>query len=233
MLTGNRALGALALAVGGIGAALQLLRNGAGTAAQLVPAAATVNAPIRTTTPAAETRVPTLPDDPELFPLILPTVRADVPAPGAADGPPTMAELRAGASEKEVVARTAWGEARGEGRRGMAAVVHVIRNRADKGYFGGRTARAVALAPFQFSVWNSDDGNRRASLAVTTADPHYRVALELYDSVILLRDDSDVPPQVRSATHYFVTNTPRPSWAQKIAHLGQYQAHSFYREDRA
>jgi N-acetylmuramoyl-L-alanine amidase len=235
MSISNRALGALALAVGGIGAGLQLLRGKAGTAAQ----AAADPLPLRAAFPFGG--IPNRDPLPERE-IILPSVtqaptftdqRTGNAAPQVATVPQGMDRFRADAGEREVVARTAWGEARGEGRGGMAAVIHVIRNRADARFFGRSEPRFQSLAAFQFSVWNGDDANRRASLAVDTSNPHYRVALELYDQIILLRDDSAVPPQVRSATHYFVSNSPRPSWAAKIAHLGQYKAHAFYREDRA
>lgn len=145
-------------------------------------------------------------------------------------GPPTFEQMKASATEREVVARTIWAEARDQGGSGMAAVAHVIRNRAVVGRYGGGRPRGVALAPFQFSVWNEDSRNRRASLAVTTADAQYREALKIYDAVIGAGDDRQVPPNVRGATHYYVTNSPTPFWASKINALGSHGAHSFFLE---
>ena len=225
-MSGDRILGGLALMIGGIGAALGLARrqDGAGEAATApdpVPARVIV-------TPQHMDRLHSDPGD-FLDPDPVPPA---VPTPAPAPAPSGFAQFAANASEREVVARTAWGEARSEGRGGMAAVIHVIRNRADRRVFGGSTARSVSLAPFQFSVWNGDDRNRRASLAVTESDPHYRVALALYDRIILERRDDDVPASVLTATHYFVSNTRRPSWANKLPRVGQYKAHTFYREER-
>jgi N-acetylmuramoyl-L-alanine amidase len=47
-------------------------------------------------------------------------------------------------------------EAGGEGTGGMEAVAWVIRNRIAAGNYGGNTATAVCLAPYQFSCWNSE-----------------------------------------------------------------------------
>ena len=136
-------------------------------------------------------------------------------------------------SEREVVARTIWGEARSEGRVGMAAVAAVIRNRARDGrsYFGGSTPRGVALAQFQFSVWNVDDANRRAALSVAQSDPHMVAALDLYDRVIVAGRNDEVPERVRTATHYLVSGT-KAFWtnAPGVTRLGDVGKHRFYRE---
>lgn len=153
-------------------------------------------------------------------------------APSVASPPRSMSELLR-RSEREVVARTIWGEARSEGRTGMAAVAAVIRNRALDGrsYFGGSTPRGVALAQFQFSVWNFDDANRRATLAVSQSDPHMVAALDLYDRVIAQGRNDEVPERVRTATHYLVSGTSA-FWtnAPGVTRLGDVGKHRFYRE---
>lgn len=62
--------------------------------------------------------------------------------------------------EIDVIAETLWGEARGEGWRGIKAVASVIANRSKGGSFA-----ATCLAPMQFSHWN---GRRRPTLAAST-----------------------------------------------------------------
>jgi spore germination cell wall hydrolase CwlJ-like protein len=65
-------------------------------------------------------------------------------------------------SEQIHLAATMWGEARGDGVRGMRAVGHVILNRvnSDNDQRYGSTLREVMLKDWQFSVWNSGDPNR-------------------------------------------------------------------------
>lgn len=164
---------------------------------------------------------------------IVPAVGAPgfrIDRPGAASAPPrTLAELR-NRGDREVAARTAWGEARSDGRRGMALVLSVIANRADRPGYGGSTPKAVSLAPFQFSVWNEPgtDTNTQRALNVTPDDPNYRLALELYDRVIGLGNRDDVPAHLRSADHYHTVSLPAPGFTRRLVRLGDSGAHRFY-----
>lgn len=65
----------------------------------------------------------------------------------------------------DVLLRTVWAEARGEGAAGKTAVAWVIRNRAERAGYAhdlmhlpGAVAR-VCKARWQFSCWNADDPN--------------------------------------------------------------------------
>ena len=61
------------------------------------------------------------------------------------------------ASDLFTLARTVYGEARGESDQGRAAVAHVVLNRfrSDK-WFSAGTIEAVCRKPSQFSCWNND-----------------------------------------------------------------------------
>ena len=67
-----------------------------------------------------------------------------------------------GTSQKDiaVMAKTIWGEARGEHYEGQVAVGWVIRNRCETGGWFGNSIREVCLKPYQFSCWNNDDCNK-------------------------------------------------------------------------
>src|SRR5688500_4029200 len=63
-------------------------------------------------------------------------------------------------TDLDTLARTLWGEARGEGRNGMQAVANVIMNRyklarSNSGYARqwGRTVAEVCRKKYQFSCW--------------------------------------------------------------------------------
>ena len=63
-------------------------------------------------------------------------------------------------SDLNIMAKTIWGEARGEPYNGQVAVAWVIRNRAERGGWFGNTIREVCLKDQQFSCWNRNDCNR-------------------------------------------------------------------------
>src|SRR5688572_19754753 len=88
------------------------------------------------------------------------------------------------ALEIDVLARTVWGEARGEGSIGMQAVACVVLNRvavaeSRAGYWWGNTIVQVCQKPYQFSCWNKDDANYRRVMAVDGADIHFATAQRL------------------------------------------------------
>jgi len=60
----------------------------------------------------------------------------------------------------EIMAKTIYGEARGESRQGQKAVACVIFNRFRSGkWFAAKTLAGVCLKPLQFSCWNKSDPN--------------------------------------------------------------------------
>ena len=66
----------------------------------------------------------------------------------------------------DALARTVFGEARGECLSGQEAVASVILNRVAfsgrrGGYWWGNTVYEVCHKPWQFSCWNQNDPNRR------------------------------------------------------------------------
>ncbi|MGQ9371949.1 cell wall hydrolase [Azospirillum sp. ST 5-10] len=138
-------------------------------------------------------------------------------------------------SEREIVARTLWGEARGQGHKGMEAVACVIRNRATHPRWWSRnkaddipddTFSAVCLDPWQFSCWLAKDPNRAKLLAVTEADPAYRLALEVADDVLAGRLE-DV---TNGADHYCTrAAASRTSWAKGRKPVATVGDHLFYR----
>ena len=64
--------------------------------------------------------------------------------------------------DRDILARTLWGEARGESLAGQIAVAWTIRNRVndgkDKSWWGEGYA-GVCQKPYQFSCWNRNDPN--------------------------------------------------------------------------
>ena len=71
----------------------------------------------------------------------------------------------------DVMSRTVYGEARGEGWLGKIAVCHVILNRVKLDGWMGHSIEDVCLKASQFSCWNDDDPNR-AKCEAASLDDH-------------------------------------------------------------
>lgn len=115
-----------------------------------------------------------------------------------------MAELTP--YQRDVLIRTALGEARGEGAEGMADVVQVILNRANSGKFPSDPAR-VALQPKQFSTWNAGEGgNNPQQFSPNSAE--YKRAAEVVDLVA-----SGGRPDPTDGALYYHAKSITPYWA--------------------
>lgn len=133
----------------------------------------------------------------------------------------------------QAAARTAWGEARGEGSRGMQAVLNVIGNRAAHPGWWGYDVAGVAQHSglvndhpvYQFSCWNGSDANRAKILTVTNADPQFREALVLAGCLVA----DHLPDLTGGADHYYDHRGPVPSWAKGRAYRCVIGHHTFYK----
>ena len=81
----------------------------------------------------------------------------------------------------EIMAKTIYGEARGETREGQIAVACVIFNRFRSGkWFSAKTLAGVCLKPLQFSCWNKSDPNSQilANLPYSASSRYFDVIKE-------------------------------------------------------
>ncbi len=133
-------------------------------------------------------------------------------------------------SDIDTLARTLYGEARGEPYLGKVAVANVVYNRASIGlrhpHFGEGTIASACLAPWQFSCWNSNDPNREVILAVTDVDPIYADCLDIAATACAgqLDDVTD------GATYYFAKGSPEPAWAVDKSPCAKVGKHLFYKD---
>ena len=130
------------------------------------------------------------------------------------------------AEDLDAMARTVYGEARSESFLGQAAVGFVIRNRAAKGGWWGKTIKAVCYAPKQFSCHNPTDPNRRRCRQAKATDPAFQSSLAAAAAVLagLIEDPTG------GATHYHATSIPPPAWAVGKTPTVTIGAHAFYRD---
>jgi len=128
----------------------------------------------------------------------------------------------------DMLARTLWGEARGESELGQIAVAWVIRNRAEdpgKDWWGD-TVADVCLKPSQFSCWNKSDPNSPKLRGPSSALPGYEKLYDIGQRVML----GEVPDPTGGASHYKVTGT-KASWDSAAAKVKPVIIghHSFYK----
>ena len=128
-------------------------------------------------------------------------------------------------SEINVLARTIWGEARGEGYAGMQAVANVIMNRVKRGGWYGLTVTEVCKKPYQFSCWNVNDPNYAKIKNVTTDNNQFLQALEIARQAVA----GTLPDITSGATEYHAISI-KPNWNYaKLEEVGVIGNHKFYR----
>ncbi len=126
--------------------------------------------------------------------------------------------------EIDLLARTAWGEARGEGLAGMEKVMHVIMNRVKRGGWWGATVESVVKKPYQFSTWNESDPNFAKMQAVNTSDKQFVAALSSARGIYA----GTIEDTTGGATHYHATKI-NPAWARAGTVTEIYGNHIFYK----
>lgn len=133
--------------------------------------------------------------------------------------------------EIDVLARTLWGEARGEGPGGMQAVANVILNRLkiakSRGRFWwGNDIIGICQKPYQFSCWNKSDPNFHKVQTIDRDDAVFVTALRIAARSLL-----DVPVDATNgATHYHAIGIT-PKWTIGITPTATIGHHIFYRFD--
>jgi len=133
--------------------------------------------------------------------------------------------------DRDILARTLWGEARGEGLAGQIAVAWTIRNRVNDGKarsWWGEGYVGVCQAPYQFSCWNKNDPNYPfLSGAKPIPAGQFAQAQRAADQVIA----GAVPDPTSGATHYYATTMPKaPAWAAKAKQTVRIGQHVFFKD---
>lgn len=129
-----------------------------------------------------------------------------------------------------LVAATVWMEARGEGEKGMHAVLNVIMNRAHHDF---SKAKDVVLKDKQFAVWNEVSNPIQAAMdlaarqrANTEADAdQYKIALKLVDMAM----HKKLPDVTHHALFYINADQANPSWLSDVVQTVKIGHHTFYK----
>jgi len=167
-----------------------------------------------------------------------------VVAPVSAPVPPPVAPTPSD-TDIDILARTLWGEARGEPDEGVEAVAAVILNRraAARDYlakrpdrsrhplFGSGALAAVCLANpearwRQFSCWNTGDPNRAKLEKVTeVGDARFRFCLDVARRAVA----GSVVDKTGGATHYHDRRIADPTWTVGAIFTVEIGHHRFYK----
>jgi len=133
--------------------------------------------------------------------------------------------------DRDVLARTLWGEARGESLAGMVAVAWTIRNRVNDGKaksWWGEGYAGVCLKPYQFSCWNKNDPNF-PFLSGAKPIPVAEMAKAVMVATAVM--EGAYPDPTGGATHYYATTMPRPpAWAAKAKQTLKLGHHVFFKD---
>ncbi|MBF0246777.1 MAG: cell wall hydrolase [Alphaproteobacteria bacterium] len=130
--------------------------------------------------------------------------------------------------EIDVLARTLYGEARGESIRGKEAVACVILNRVKRakdrgGYWWGADVIGVCQKPWQFSCWNVNDPNREKLLAVEPGNRVFDTCVRIAKRAL----SGCIDDPTGGATHYH-TRHVNPPWAVGRPASFEIGRHLFY-----
>jgi hypothetical protein len=139
------------------------------------------------------------------------------------------------AADRDLAVRTMLGEARSQGDAGLAAVAHVILNRASSGRYGGSNVSDVVLAKNQFEPWSTRKGEL---LSYAPTSPDYQRAAAILDAA----SSGEMPDITGGATHFlnrkvvqgrgtYANPNGLPNWAQGDGQdIGD---HTFYKPEGA
>ncbi len=131
----------------------------------------------------------------------------------------------------DVLARTIYGEARGEyyrkdgGMASLIAVANVVMNRVRQQTWFGKTIAETCQKPWQFSCWNAADPNRLILRQRYINDTLFLLCLQVAEGVAC----KDWPDITKKADHYHsVLIDQPPKWAVNREHKVRMGQHLFY-----
>jgi spore germination cell wall hydrolase CwlJ-like protein len=135
-------------------------------------------------------------------------------------------------SDIQILARTIYGEARGEyttqkgGMGSLIAIANVVMNRLKQKTWYGYTIQEVCQKPEQFSCWNKHDPNLGILQIEKIIDPIFEICLQVSEKVI----SGTWPDLIKGSDHYYATNLSIPPyWARGKVPKCQIGRHLFFK----
>ena len=129
----------------------------------------------------------------------------------------------------DIMARTIWGEARGETLSVKNAIASVILNRYKisqeyKDYWGGSTIAEICQETHQFSCWNENDMSYEKLMAVDVDDKCFAECKRIASRAV-----RGLLPDVVSGAEHFHTVSVQPRWAENYISVEHIGSHLFYK----
>ncbi|MDR3223995.1 MAG: cell wall hydrolase [Holosporales bacterium] len=129
----------------------------------------------------------------------------------------------------EIMAKTMYGEARGEyprknvGIKSLIAIGNVIMNRSKK---LEKQITEVCLHPKQFSCWNRQDPNRAVIDSITEKDIIFNLCFETASKIIC----EEIGDITNEADHYYSRFArKKPYWAENQTPVSEVGNHIFFK----
>ena len=134
--------------------------------------------------------------------------------------------------DKQLMALTIYGEARGEGREGMIAVGSVILERVDHRGWDGDTIKDLSHA-LAFSVFSSDPNYIDLKITARNFDARYEKSISLQQCYAVasgLIDGTIARTPEIAANHVcqYCTGAVNPAWKAKMKLVATVGHHEFY-----
>jgi spore germination cell wall hydrolase CwlJ-like protein len=129
-------------------------------------------------------------------------------------------------NDLQILARTIYGEARGElnkfGISSFIAVANVVLNRKKKNF--ANSIADVCTAPYQFSCWNRNDPNYRKIMNISREDANiFDKCLETAENVL-----SEKWPDLTDGCDHYHERSIKPYWAVYLTPKRIFGSHYFY-----
>jgi spore germination cell wall hydrolase CwlJ-like protein len=130
--------------------------------------------------------------------------------------------------DADLLARTIFGEARGEyhkvGINALVAIGNVVLNRTSIGGFFGNSIAEVCKKPWQFACWNAGDPNLPIISKANKADFLFEVCLGVASALL----QGKWPDLTKGSDHYHSRDV-RPHWAKNVTPRLKLGSHVFYK----
>lgn len=127
-------------------------------------------------------------------------------------------------SDQDILARTIYGEARGDGFDSMLGVANVVVNRLKTPRRFGGCIREVCLKPYQFSCWLKKDLNYPVVSCTNIEDALFEMSSRIAYEVM----SGELPDNTDGANHYYSSIISPPYWADEMFFTVQWGQHRFF-----
>jgi spore germination cell wall hydrolase CwlJ-like protein len=128
-------------------------------------------------------------------------------------------------TDLDILARTIYGEGRGELYKGgvapLIAIANVVVNRKNKNF--AKTVAEVCQAPYQFSCWNKNDVNYEKIRSVSEENSIFKICVEAAENVLRTKW-----PDLTDGCDHYHEKSIKPFWAAYREPKRIFGSHYFY-----